>query len=168
VTEQPRRGFAAGRAFRYAGSVEETEAVEMTTRAIQPQIVVGAAGTQASDAEPRSAAARLGEVRQLLRDGEVHRASQLAAWSVVKHPDHPGLRRIHELLNVGRSYRRPATGYDVRDELEWLRDPPEEMRGKWVAVVGRQVVGLAESLKQLMAELPTDLEPTPLVVQVAA
>ncbi len=141
----------------------------MTTRAIQTRgPFEGAARTQTLEAEPRSAEARLAEARQLLRDGEVYRASQLATWSVAKHPDHPGLRRIHELLNVGRSYRRPATGYDVRDELEWLRDPPEELRGKWVAVMGRQVVGSAESFKQLVAELPTDLEQTPLVVQVAA
>ncbi len=109
----------------------------------------------------------LEEIRELLRDGEVHEARRLATEAMTAHPDHPELRRVHELLNVGRSRKRPATGRSIREELEPLRDPPDEYRGKWVAMVGREIVGVADSLKELLAGLPSDLEQTPLAVQIA-
>ncbi len=140
----------------------------MRTQGLATEGDATAARSRLSAVKPRSAEALLAKARQLLRDGEVYKASRLAAESAAGHPDHEGLRRIHELLNVGRSYRRPATGDDVREEIEWLRDPPEEYRGKWVAVIGRKVVGSAESLKELVADLPADLEQTPLAVEVAS
>ncbi len=110
----------------------------------------------------------LDEIRELLRDGDIYDARRLAAEAARKHPDHPGLRRIHELLNVGRSRRRPATGRSLREELEQLRDPPDELRGKWVAVLGHEIVGIADSLKELVARLPPHLEQTPLAVQIVS
>ncbi len=107
------------------------------------------------------------KVRKLLRDGEIHDARKLVEQAVARYPDYPGLRRTHEVLNEGRSRRRPATGRSIREELGWLRDPPDEYRGKWVAVVGRKVVGTADTLKELVADLPADLEPMPLAVQIA-
>ena len=108
------------------------------------------------------------EIRRLLRNGEVHDARQLAAEARKEHPDHPELRRIHELLNVGRSRRLPATGRSAREELKQLREPPDGYRGKWVAVLGREIVGVADSLKELIADLPSDLEEMPLAVQLAS
>ncbi len=119
-------------------------------------------------ASRRTSIAPLNEIRRLLRDGEVHEARRLAAEAIKVLPDHSDLRRIHELLNVGRSRRLPATGGSIREELEQLRDPPDEFRGKWVAVVGREIVGVADSLKELMARLPSGLEPAPLAVQIAS
>jgi hypothetical protein len=110
----------------------------------------------------------LDEIRRLLRDGQVHDARRLAAEAVKAHPDYRGLRQTHEVLNVGRSRRSPATGRSTREALEPLRDPPEEYRGKWVAVVGREIVGVADSLKELVARLPSDLGQTPLAVQIAS
>ncbi len=120
------------------------------------------------DSRRRSTAPPLDEIRELLRDGEIYDARRLAAEAIRVHPDHPELCRIHEVLNVGRSRRLPATGRSTREELEQLRDPPDEYRGKWVAVVGREIVGVADSLKELMARLPSDLEQTPLAVQIAS
>ena len=116
----------------------------------------------------RTEASLAAEVRRLLRDGEIYDARELAAEAVREHPDHPDLLRIHQVLNVGRSERRPATGRSTREDLEWLRDPPDEYRGKWVALIGREVVGAAASLKELVAGLPSDLEQTPLAVQIAS
>ncbi len=66
------------------------------------------------------------------------------------------------------SRRLPATGRSIREELEQLRNPPDEYRGKWVAVIGPEIVGVADSLKELVARLPSNLEQTPLAVQIAS
>ncbi len=135
----------------------------------KPSGAVGGIMTETSGSSGRkSREALLGEIRRLLRDGEIYDARRLAAEASSMHPDHPGLRRMHEVLNVGRSRRRPGTGRSTREELEQLRDPPNELRGKWVAVVGREIVGVADSLKELVARLPADLEKTPLAVQIAS
>ena len=141
----------------------------MDTTAIQAQGSDARGGGKPAAGPPqRSANGLVAEVRRLLNDGEVYDARQLVAESVKEHPEHPDLLRIHEILNVGRSRRRPATGRSTREDLEWLRDPPDEYRGKWVALIGRDVVGTGSSLKELVAGLPSDLDQTPLAVQIAS
>ncbi len=145
----------------------------MDTRAIPTKPTKARASVaRIGQPSPRSGratpAALLADVRRLLRDGEVHDARRLAAEAVAEYPAHPGLRRTHEILNVGRSHSRPASGRSTRDELKWLRDPPDEYRGKWVAVIGRELVATADSLKELVARFPADLEQTPLAVQIAS
>ncbi len=127
------------------------------------------AGRRSSKISTRkSATALLGDIRKLLHDGQIYDARRLAAEAVREHPEHTELHRTHEVLNVARSRSgRPATGRSTRAELDWLRDPPAALRGKWVAIIGRDVIGAADSLKELMADLPPDLEQEPLAVQVA-
>ncbi len=127
-----------------------------------------AVGEPATGTRQPAATTLLAKVRQLLRDGEIYDARRLAAEAVREHPGHPDLLRVHEVLNVGRSQRRPATGSSIREDLEGLRDPPQEYRGKWVAVIGHDIVGVAASLKELVAGLPADLEQAPLAVQIAS
>ena len=70
-------------------------------------------------------------------------------------------------LNERRVRTRPATGQGRTEELEWLRDPPESARGKWVALVGNQVVATAEALAEVMESLKSmNLPKTPLVHRV--
>ena len=130
----------------------------------------GTASRRPSEASTRkSAATLLRDIRGLLHDGQVYDARRLAAESVREYPEHAELHRAHEVLNVGSSRSgKSATGRSTRAELEWLRDPPGALRGKWVALIGRDVIGSADSLKELVANLPPDLEQTPLAVQVAA
>jgi Family of unknown function (DUF5678) len=108
----------------------------------------------------------LAGIRRLLNVGQIHDARRLAATAVDRYPGDSDLRKIHETLNVGRTQRKPASGRSTREELEWLREPPEEYRGKWVALIDRHIVGVADSLKELVAALPSDLEQEPLAVQI--
>ncbi len=140
----------------------------MQAKTLDSRGSTAATGEPSTGRRQRSATALLAKVRRLLRDGEIYDARQLAAEAVREHPGHPDLLRVHEVLNESRAQRRPATGRSIREELEGLRDPPEEYRGKWVAVIGRDIVGVAASLKELVAGLPSDLEQTPLAVQIAS
>ncbi len=109
----------------------------------------------------------LNDIRDLIADGDVRGARKLAAEAAERYPDDADLVNAHRILSPGGSYTRSGTGRNTREEFEWLQDPPERYRGKWVALVGRDVVGAAESLKELLAAIPTHLEKKPLTVQVA-
>ncbi|MCP4663880.1 MAG: hypothetical protein GY856_51505 [bacterium] len=120
-----------------------------------------------SGRQPRSAEAFLDEIREQISAGQILAARRLAEDAAASHPRHTELRNLHRILNQGGSYTLPGTGRSMRDEFEWLRDPPAEYRGQWVALIGREVVGSAATLKKLLASLSPDLEHTPLTVQVA-
>ncbi len=107
------------------------------------------------------------EIRDLIADGDVRAARRLTAEAAERYPNDAEIANAHRILNTGRSYTRTGAGRNTREEFEWLQNPPERYRGKWVALVGRDVVGAAKTLKELLASIPANLEKTPLTVQVA-
>ncbi len=109
----------------------------------------------------------LEKIRDLIGNGDVRAARRLAAEATERYPEDDDLVNAHRILNTGRSYTRSGAGRNTREEFEWLQDPPKRYRGQWVALVGRNVVSAAETLKDLLASIPNNLEKTPLTVQVA-
>jgi hypothetical protein len=142
----------------------------MEPETLQAKAPAGTRGsaTAPANTRPPSAEALLARIRALLRTGEVCDARRLAATAAAEHPGKPDLRRIHELLNTGQARRRPGTGRSVRQEVEWLRDPPEELRGKWIAVLDQEIIASAACLNELMTQLPPHQEPKLLVLQIEA
>ncbi len=111
--------------------------------------------------------AALEEIRTHLGEGRFRTAQRLAKVAVVRFPDHPGLRIMNRGLNERQVRTRPATGQGRAEELEWLRNPPESVRGKWVALVGNEVVAAADALAEVMESLKSmTLPKTPLVHRV--
>jgi len=115
-------------------------------------------------AEPPEAV--LAEIRAFLRVGNVKAARELAVAAAARHPEHVEIQTARRVLAEGKSYPSSGTGRNLTEEYEWLRDPPERYRGKWVALVGARVLGAADTLRELLASLPSDLGQTPLTVQV--
>ena len=69
-------------------------------------------------------------------------------------PEHEGLRSAHRVLNSPTGPAGTAPAEPVTDqELDWLRDPPESVRGKWVALSGSELVAVAEKLMDLVKVL---------------
>jgi hypothetical protein len=67
----------------------------------------------------------------------------------------------------GNPTLRPARGAGTSQELDWLRDPPQWARGKWVALAGREAVASAETLPDLVERLDSmELPKEPLVHRV--
>lgn len=116
---------------------------------------------------PASAKGFLDEIRTLIARNDIRSAQRLALEATEKYPDDAKLVNAQRVLNTGKSYTTPGTGRNTRQEFEWLQNPPERYRGKWVALIGRRVVGAAETLKDLLESLPPHLEDTPLTAQVA-
>ena len=127
----------------------------------------GSSTVQSTERQPPgSAAAILREIHARLREGDVPAARRLAAEGVESFPQDADLCNVRRVLAEGGAFTKAGTGRDTRLEFEWLRDPPAKYRGKWVALVGSQVVGFADTLKELLSSLPSDPDPTPLAVQV--
>ena len=78
-------------------------------------------------------------------------ARDLATKALERFPNHPRLKAISRVFNPkGRSWiaqggPEPGRG----EEFEWLRNPPEWARGKWVALVGSEAVAVGETLKEV-------------------
>ncbi len=107
------------------------------------------------------------EIRAHLGEGRYRTAQRLAKLAIAQFPDHAGLRTMNRGLNQRRVRTSPATGQGRSEELEWLRNPPESMRGKWVALVGNEMVAAAEALAEVMESLKSmNLPKTPLVHRV--
>lgn len=96
------------------------------------------------------------------------RARKLAAEAVARFPEHKEIASAHRVLNsptgpVGTAPSEPATD----EEFDWLRNPPDCVRGKWVALSGRKVLAVADKLADLVKTLQShDPRPKALVHRV--
>jgi hypothetical protein len=95
----------------------------------------------------------LSQIRKLIPDRHP-RAQRLAAEAATRFPDHEDIQSAHRVLNgprgpVGTVPAEPP----VDEELDWLRNAPESLRGQWVAVSGSKMLAAAEDFDDLMEEL---------------
>ena len=118
--------------------------------------------------ETRGADRFLEEIRQHTRAGKIRTAQRLVRAAVTRYPEDPELQKAHGILVGSRAKTRPGTGRNLREEYAWLRNPPAEYRGCWVALIGAEVVAAADTLEQLRASLSAHMGPTPLAVQIAS
>lgn len=116
----------------------------------------------------RSADHFLEEIRQQTRAGRIRTAQRLVREAVARYPEDPELQKAHGVLVGRRAKSRPGTGRHLREEYAWLRNPPAEYRGRWVALIGAEVIAAADTLEQLRALLSSHVGPTPLAAQIAS
>jgi hypothetical protein len=106
----------------------------------------------------------LDEIRRLLAE-DFTAAARLAVEAAERFPEHGGLSKARRVLGGGEA--RVGSGgprLSRHADFEWLRDPPAEFRGRWVALVGGRLVGSADSLDELAVALePQSFERAPLV-----
>ena len=143
-----------------------TPPVPMTARSSGISTSTGSASSRRASSKAQADAA-LEEIREHLGGGRYRTAQRLAKVAAVRFPDHSGLRTMNRGLNQRQVRTRPATGQGRTEELEWLRNPPESVRGKWVALVGSEVVAAAEALAEVMESVKSmNLPRIPLVHRV--
>ena len=104
------------------------------------------------DSDPDATVER---ILALLSDGLYLPAKRLAAEATTRFPDHERVRWAWDIFDprgkaaVGEGAPQPSRD----EESAWLRDPPEWARGKWVALIGREAVAVAETLAELAASV---------------
>ncbi len=107
-------------------------------------------------------------LRQLLEEGQIGEARRLTAEAVHRFPQHPRIRLAKRVLNDGRATANPWIQDTAAAEIAWLDDPPAVARGKWVALIGGELVGMADSAEELVDSLAAkNLSQLPVVQYVA-
>ncbi len=107
-------------------------------------------------------------LRDLIADDRVGTARRLLAEAVRRFPDHARIKLAQRVLAEGKASPNPFAQPTASAEIEWLREPPEEARGKWVALIGSELVGMADSAADLMAFLRSKhLDQLPVVQYIA-
>ncbi len=105
------------------------------------------------------------DILSLLSEERFQTARLLAAEAVARFPNHRRLANAWKIFQrSGKAVRRPATEPNRRREMAWLRNPPASIRGKWVALVGSEMVAVAGSLPELVKSLRSRSLPKPALV----
>jgi len=103
-------------------------------------------------------------VRGLLVSEEATEAKRTAARGARLFPEHPGLAQANRVLNPSQVTSRPATAPDRSREFAWLRRYGREHRGRWVALVGDQLLASGGELEDVLSAVRSrNLRTRPLV-----
>jgi hypothetical protein len=102
------------------------------------------------------------QIRSLLTEGRIWEAQELLKSAGDCAPIDSKLREVLAPARVlGRS---KAEGVDRGAEFHWLKTKAAKYQGKWVALVGENLVASTDTLKELLARLQDlRLEREPLI-----
>jgi hypothetical protein len=104
-------------------------------------------GIPEKNREPSSIEA---EARALLEEGRIFEAKKLVESAGDLLPAGSSLREIFAPPRFKRVDRRDV---DRTPEFNWLRANWDAYEGKWVALVGEDLVACSDTLKDLLAQL---------------
>ncbi len=105
------------------------------------------------------------EILLLLSEERFQEARRIALQAAARFPKHPRLRTARRIFNNRKkATRRPGNEPSRKEEFAWLSHPPESARGKWVALLGSELIGAAESLEDLMSLVRAKELPNPALV----
>lgn len=108
-------------------------------------------------------------LHQFIERGQTGDARRLAAEAARRFPEHPRLQLAKRTLEEGKATANPWSQETASAESAWLDDPPEEARGRWVALIGGELVGIGDSAEEVIATVTSkQLEQLPVVQYIAA
>lgn len=89
-------------------------------------------------------------IRSLLAEGQIWEAQNLFNTSGDLLPADSKLR---EVLSPPRIWKSDMRDVDRSPEFHWIRTCGDEYQGKWVALVGENLVASSDTLKELLKEI---------------
>jgi hypothetical protein len=92
-------------------------------------------------------------IRALLEAADLRGARHLLAEALENGSLEPELNRLEKLLAPPRFELRPASDFDRSAEIHWLKEHANEYRGRWVALLGPDLLAHAPTLDELMTKL---------------
>lgn len=103
-------------------------------------------------------------VRSSLGSGQAGEARRAAAQGAAAFPGDPWLRKANRVLNPSRIVSKPATAPDRTREFAWLRKHSAEYRGRWVALLGEELLSSGTKLEDVLSEVRShNLDTKPLI-----
>jgi hypothetical protein len=104
------------------------------------------------------------QVRHWLGEGQLQAARQLLAGALKAYPADAELLSLQHAIAPGRVERTPGRYPNRQAELDWIARNRSRYQGKWVALVGEQVVAIEDDARVLLDKLKQQsLSETPLV-----
>jgi hypothetical protein len=137
---------------------EQAQAQAGTAGCLTPSDVSKAYSKLPPDADADTAAE---QILALLEKDQYLPARDLTAVAVARFPNDPRLQKILRVFDKqSKSWvASGGPGPGRAEEFKWLRDPPEWARGKWVALVGREVIAFGETLEEVAASVRSQEHP---------
>lgn len=108
----------------------------------------------------------LANAKRLLSQERVKDARDLLVDAAVRYPDDEQIADLLRAISPGRVEQKEGTMPDRKREVAWIRGNGQHYRGKWVAVLGDELVAVADDLKSLVADVnELGKLPTPPLIQ---
>ncbi len=107
----------------------------------------GAKTTLPADAYPD---VLVGKILSLMSEERFQSARRLALEAADCFPDHRKLGIARKIFDHRqKATRLPGNEPDRTEEFAWLNHPPDSVRGKWVVLVGSEMIGASADLEEL-------------------
>lgn len=128
----------------------------------EPALHGGPAGdVQATPAQ------ELAAIRELLSQGQLKDARVLIERARKQFPENEELHALHKITAPRRAARSPVTHPPRDREVRWLAEHRHDYKGRWVALNGRELLAVAETMKQLLSALSAlEVQGSPLIHKV--
>jgi hypothetical protein len=68
----------------------------------------------------------------------------------LRYPKDTKLQDLYHTVSPGRAVPREVTYRDRKLEMAWIKANRSQYRGKWVALLGEQVIGMGDDLKSVL------------------
>ncbi len=92
----------------------------------------------------------LAYAKKLLEHEQVATARALLERAVSRYPQDERLRNLYRAIAPGRVVRQDVHYRDQAIEAAWIQTHRIQYRGKWVALLGEQVLGIGDDLQTIL------------------
>jgi Family of unknown function (DUF5678) len=152
------------RRARFGGELTALPRLLPSPKMPPPSIELGARGNLGHLTAESGPAFELVCAKYLLGQGRVAIARELLQQALSRYPMDARLRNLYRAIAPGAVVRSKVKGRDRTLETTWLRVHREQYRGKWVALHGEQVLGVGDTLKEVLCLVQQlQLEAGPLI-----
>jgi hypothetical protein len=90
------------------------------------------------------------QIRDLLAEGQIWEAQELLKSAGDRVPAESNLRKV---LGPARVRESDIMDFDRSAEFHWLKTKAENYPGKWVALLGEDLLASSDTLKELLDRL---------------
>lgn len=133
-----------GRGLDRIGATESIQHVSLSTMMATSGSLLGQLGLTSGPT------VELAYAKQLLEHEHITSARMVLERAIGRYPQDERLRRLYHTIAPGRVVRRDIHYRDRVMEAAWIQAHRAQYRGKWVALLGEQVLGIADNLQTVL------------------